>query len=187
MCLLTTVYCQPIIFTHCKFKLENSCNSQDGLSNGLMSDNERGPCTHQKTHTAAHKKEHKCGQQAHSHWHWESIGSDQYGCLFWLHTEQLLLKRCQWRRWNFGKLSKSFGVWQQRLSTVYRWGLPEPSTVLLVTRSSPAEAWLVPCSFVIILPHAFLSPYEVFAASAHGCIHQSSQGTTANWFPNRIS
>lgn len=97
------------------------------------------------------------------------------------------VKRRQWQRWSFcvsGKLSKGFGVWQQSVSeSIFESYLSSHRCFLLLI-VSPAEVLFVLCSVVLFfLP----SLCELFTAAAQGCIHQSSRGTTANWFSNRIS
>ena len=69
---------------------------------------------------------------------------------------------------------------------VYIRVLPELSPVFLVTHCFPAEVFLflILCS---VFSRSILLHAKPFTATAQGCIHQSSQGTTANWFPNRIS
>lgn len=53
-------------------------------------------------------------------WHWESIRSDQYRWLLWLHTHQLLLRRCQWHRWSFwNAIKKLSGFDSKALGSLY--------------------------------------------------------------------
>lgn len=119
-------------------------------------------------------------------WHWESIGSDQYR----LHTHTPATVKtmpvAQMEVWNAIK-KKSFVVWKRSVSESTFEPQPELSPALLVTHCFHAEAFFSLCSLLFVLLHAFTSLCKPFTATAQGCIHQSSQGTTANWFPNRKS
>lgn len=86
-------------------------------------------------------------------WHWKSIRSNQYWRLLWLHTHQLLLRRCQWHRWKSGKLSKSFQLWQ-----------PSVRKSLFESYLSSYQCFLL---LIVSLQRGFLTLCSVFSRFIH--------------------
>lgn len=88
---------------------------------------------------------------------------------------------------------KDFGFDSKVLASLYS----SPTWALSMFQHVSSYSWF-PCrgffSFVLCSviffyssTSCFPSLWKSFAATAQGCIHQSSQGTTVNWFANRIS
>lgn len=95
------------------------------------------------------------------------------------------------KKWSFcvsGKLSKTFWVWQRSVTeSIFEPYLNSRQCFLLLTVSLQRFFNSLFCVQSLCCSLCIVSLYKPSTAATQGCIHQSTQGTTANWFPNRIS
>lgn len=110
------------------------------------------------------------------------------------HIHQLLLRQCQWQRSEvfvyLESYQKAFGFDSKVLLSLYlspTWALASVSCYSLF----PCRVFFffnsLFCVQSLYCSLCFVWLYKLSTATTQGCIHQSTQGTTANWFLNRIS